>query len=282
MVKIITDTTSCLPVEIAEQYSIPVIPQIINLGSRSYYEGIDIDNDTFLKELQTMQELPKTAAPPPELFVKTINDIARNDEAILCIHPSEDVSGTIRSATVAAQEFPDIDIRVVDTRTIGSPLGTMVQLAAEWAANGMEIDSIEENLMEMIPRCKIYFLVDTLEFLAKGGRIGGASALLGNILQIKPILIFKDGTVDQFEKERTHKRALNRLLELVVSQSPHEANAYISIMHADAHKEAENLTDQLKIIMGLEHIPIRNIPPAIITHGGPGILGVGFFTKRAT
>jgi DegV family protein with EDD domain len=189
------------------------------------------------------------------------------------------VSGTVRSAKIAAQEYPHADIRVIDTRTVGSPLATMVQLAAEWASNGIEADTIEKNLLDMIPRCRIYFLVDSLDYLAKGGRIGGATVLLGSLLKIKPILIFKDGKVDQFEKERTYKRAVARLQELAISQAPHDTNAYLSLMHADALKEAEYLADQLKEVFIIDQIPILNVPPAIVTHAGPGILGVAFFIE---
>ena len=142
MTQIITDTTSCLPVEIARRYSIPIIPQVINFGTDSFYEGVDIDIDGFLTRLKATTELPKTAAPPPEMFVTEFKRLADLDEPIICIHPSAEVSGTVRSATVAAQDFPDLDIRIIDTRTLASPLGSMVQLAAEWAAAGVDADTI--------------------------------------------------------------------------------------------------------------------------------------------
>jgi DegV family protein with EDD domain len=278
MVTIITDTTACLPTEIAERFSITVIPQIINIGEKSYYEEVEIDNATFMKYIRNLDDLPKTAAPPPELFVKEFERVLHSGETILCIHPSDEVSGTIRSATIAAQEFPDSDIRIIDTRTVGSPLATMVQLAVEWASMGLDGDAIENKLRTMIPRSRIYFLVDTLDYLAKGGRIGGATVLLGSILKIKPILVFKDGRVDQFEKERTHKRAVKRLQVLATTQAAHNSNAYLSIMHADAYQEAESLALWLKKEFAIDHIPICNVPPAIVTHGGPGLLAVAFFT----
>ena len=138
MVHIITDTTACLPEAIAKQYDIPVIPQIINFGEESFYEERDIDNPTFMSRLRTSSELPKTAAPPPELFVEEFRRLSATNKTILCIHPSAEVSGTVRSATVAAQDFPDLDIRVIDTRVIASPLGTMVEFAARWAAEGRQ------------------------------------------------------------------------------------------------------------------------------------------------
>ena len=181
MIHIITDTTSGLPQEISERYQIPVIPQIINFGTKSYYEGIDIDNPTFMKMLMESKELPKTAAPPPELFVQEFTKLVPIGGTIFCVHPSADISGTVRSAETAALEFPTADIRVIDTRTVGSSLTTLVQLTAEWASAGEDADTIERKIRQMIPRNRIYFLVDTLEYLAKGGRIGGATALLGSV-----------------------------------------------------------------------------------------------------
>ncbi len=207
MVKIITDTTSCIHAETARRLDIPVIPQIVTFGEESFYEGKELDNAGFMSRLRAAKQLPKTAAPPPELFIEVFQRLAPLGEPILCIHPSSDVSGTVRSATVAALDFPDLDIRIIDTRSVGSPVASLVQIAAQQAADGASADDIELLIRSMIPHCRVYFLVATLEYLAKGGRIGGAAALLGSVLQIKPILTLQDGKVETFERERTHKRA---------------------------------------------------------------------------
>jgi DegV family protein with EDD domain len=277
MVKIITDTTSVLPQEIALRYQITIIPQVINFEEETYYEGIDIDIYTFMDRLRKAKTLPKTAAPPPELFIKEFEKALLSTDSILCIHPSSEVSGTVNSAMVAAKDFPQADIRVIDTRMIASPLATMVELAAEWAEAGVNVDEIEKRLYNLIPNCRIYFLVATLEYLARGGRIGGAAALLGSVLQIKPILTLKDGKVDVFERERTHKRAISRIKEIVKNELPPRNGRYLTIMQADALDQAKSLAEELETIHNIPHIPIYNMPPAIVTHGGPGILGVGFF-----
>jgi DegV family protein with EDD domain len=277
MVKIIADTTSCLDREAAQRLHIPIIPQVVTFGDESFYEGIDLDHAAFMARLKSSRQLPKTAAPPPELFSREFQRLVPYDEPILCIHPSAEISGTVRSATVAARDFPVADIRIIDTRTVASPLATLVQLAVQWAAEGCDADEIEARIKAMIPRCRIFFLVATLDYLAKGGRIGGASALLGSVLQIKPILTLRDGKVDMYERERTHKRALARLVELTLEQYPKDQPGYLSIMHADVPDQAGNLASQLGASLGLTDVPIYNVPPAIVTHGGPGILGVAFF-----
>lgn len=280
MVQIITDTTSCLPPEIAKRYNIPVIPQVIVFGEKAFYEGVDMDIDEFMKRLRSSSELPKTAAPPPELFSEQFQRLVPLGEPIICIHPSSEVSGTVGSATVAAKDFPSADIRIVDTRMVASPLGTMVQLAAEWAITGEDADTIVARVHNLMQRVRIYFLVATLEFLARGGRIGGASALLGSVLQIKPILRLHDGRVEPYERERTHRRALGRLKEIVSEQAPHDGSAYLTVMHADCPEEGAHLAKELSDMLNQPVVPVVNMPPAIVTHGGPGILAAGFFIKE--
>lgn len=281
MVKIITDTLSCLRPEEAERYHIPVIPQIINFGEESYREGLDIDHKTFLDKLVKSKDLPKTAAPPPEWFKDIFNEMVADGDTILCIHPSAELSGTVRSASVAAQDFPGADIRIIDTKIIASPLGVMVLCAARWAQAGMDADTIVKKVEDMSRRCIIYFLVDTLEYLARGGRIGGASALVGSILQIKPILTLRDGRTEVLQRERTHRRALMLIQERVKEEFPGQGEdyGYLSVLNAGVYDQAKALADELKAAYRLEDVPIVDVPPAIITHGGPGIIGVTYFTK---
>ncbi|OQY89671.1 MAG: hypothetical protein B6D39_09325 [Anaerolineae bacterium UTCFX2] len=277
MVKIITDTTSCLSPQIAQKYQIPVIPQIIVFGEESFYEGVDITIEEFMRRLKSSPTLPKTAAPPPELFAEQFRRLAPSGEPIICIHPSAEVSGTVRSALVAAQDFPEADIRVIDTRVVASPLGAMVQHAAEWAQAGTDADTIAARVQAESARCRVYFLVDTLEYLARGGRIGGAAALLGGVLQIKPILRLHDGKVDQYERERTHKRAVARLKDIVREQIAMDGTGYLSVLEAGARPQADRLAAELGQLVQQKDVPVFDMPPAIVTHGGPGILGVGFF-----
>jgi len=276
MVKIVADTLACLTQDFVSQYQIPVIPQVIYFGNDSYLEGVDLDIKEFMQKLSTSKELPKTAAPPVDLFIKAFEKLTPSGEPILCIHPSSEISGTVRSALTAAAEFPGADIRIIDTRIVGSPLGTLIQLAAEWAQAGLDANTIESRIREMIPRCRIYFMVETMEYLQRGGRIGGATALLGNLLQIKPILTLENGIVNAYGKERTHRQALARLRELVKSQYPAQGG-YLSVMHAGVPEQGLELAKELAEEMGLSSLPVVDLPPAVATHGGPGILAVAFF-----
>lgn len=277
MVKIIADTTSCLPAPVRNQFQIPIVPQLIHFGEDSYTEGIDIDTDTFLDLLQESDNLPKTSAPPPELFREIFNNFKGTDHSLICIHPSTDLSGTVRSAETARIDFPDLDIRIIDTRLVASPLGTVVHQAAIMAANGQTAESISAAVEDLSKRCKMYFVVSTLDYLARGGRIGGASALVGNALQIKPILKLVDGRVEQHAKERTFKRALHHLKSLVLENFPGDGEGFMSIMHAGTPDLAQDLSGFFCEGLGISPPLISYLPPAIITHAGPGSIAVGFF-----
>jgi DegV family protein with EDD domain len=280
MTRIVADTLCGLTPEVAGSLRVPLVPQIIHFGEESFREGVDIDHATFMTRLRAGRELPKTAAPYPGDFVKVFEPLARSGESIVCIHPSQEVSGTVRSAMTASESFPDADIRIIDTRTIAGPLASIVVEAARTAEAGAEAGAVEELVHQMMPRARIYFLVDTLEFLQRGGRIGGAAALLGTILQIKPILTFRDGQVDQFERERTKKRALARVKEVVVAEAARGRDAHLTVMHTGAPAEALDLAAALKQALDTADAAIMELVPAIVTHAGPGALAVGFFAPR--
>jgi DegV family protein with EDD domain len=277
MVKIVADTTSGLPLEMLKSLNIPVIPQIVVFGEESYRDDTELDTATFLAKLKATKELPKTAAPAPALYNPIFSEANQNRESVIVIAPSAKVSGTVRAAMVAAQDFPETDVRVVDSLTVAGNLASLVLMADAWAKSGLDADVIVNRLNDWIVRGRIYFLVNTLEYLQKGGRIGGAKALLGELLQVKPILCLRDGQVEPFEQQRTKKRALARLLEIVEDQCPKSPEAHLSVMQADAMVEARALAAELKTRLKLTFIPIYELPPAIVVHGGPGVLAVGFF-----
>jgi DegV family protein with EDD domain len=167
---------------------------------------------------------------------------------------------------------------VIDTRTVAGPLRGIVLAADGLAKQGARPDEVEALVREMMPRARLYFLVETLEYLRRGGRIGGASALVGTLLQIKPILTFRDGRVDQFEKERTRKRALARLRELVATEAAQGDAAHLTVMHTGDVAEANAFAEDLCAVAGASSAEIMTLAPAIIAQAGPGILAVGFFT----
>jgi DegV family protein with EDD domain len=280
MVKIIADTTSGLPGELLASLGIVQIPQIVIFGEKSFRDDTELDTATFLAKLRSSRQLPKTAAPPPNLYFPHFEDAMKSKEEVIVIAPSAKVSGTVNSAEVAAKDFPHLKIHVVDSQTVAGNLATLVLLAHQWASEGNNAEDIVQRLGKWIPRSRTYFLVDTLEYLQKGGRIGGAKALLGELLQVKPILRLGEGQVQPFEQQRTKKRAINRLIEVVEQECPKGNDSHICLLQADANAEANELAVVFKTKLEVKAIPIYEMPPAIVVHGGPGILGVAFFAAE--
>lgn len=278
MIRIIADTTSTISPLEAERLGVYYLPQIIIFGDQAYRDDHELTSVEFLAKLRASQTLPKTAAPPPILYNPIYEEITKRGDTAIVICPSQKVSGTFRSAADAALEFPEADIRIVDTETIGPALGTLVLNALEWANQGMSADIIVNKIEEMGKRARIYFYVDTLEYLHKGGRIGTATALVGSLLQVKPILIFKNGQVNPFDKQRTKKKALARIVELVKEECPPKAESYLSILEADSMEDALLLKKEFQDSLMLNSIQIANLPPAIIVHAGPGVVAASFFT----
>lgn len=281
MVRIISDTLSSIPVEEAKQMKLPFLPQIVIFGEESYMDDSEIDSETFIERLKKSPVLPKTAAPYPHLYQPILEELVKTGDEILIICPTSKMSGTYNRAMVAVQEFPDVKITVLDTLLLGAGLGTLVRSALKWAEEGLDAATISEMVLELASRNRTYFLVDTLEYLQKGGRIGAAKALVGSVLQVKPILSVENGEVKAVDSQRTRNKALARFIEMVTSECPNEDIANLNVQHGGAFEAARALSVELGEKTGILDIPITNLPPAILVHGGPGVLGVSFFVKKS-
>lgn len=278
MTIIVADTTCGLPRDLLAKRGIPLIPQVVIFGEDSYHDDKDLDTAAFLTKLKASADLPKTAAPEPPLYFPIFEEAQKKGENVIVVAPTGKASGTVRSAEIAAGEYPGLDVRVVDTQTISCNLGTLVLVADDMAKAGKSADEILDRLNEMIPRGRLYFLVDTLEYLAKGGRIGGAKKLVAELLEIKPILQVKNGQVEPFEQQRTKKRALARLVEVTAEECKGGDEAHLCVLEVEAQEEAASLVAELKSKVNVSHIPVYELPPAIVVHAGPKAMGVGFFT----
>ena len=277
MTVIVTDTTCGLPLDLLKKRGIPYVPQVVIFGDRSFHDDGELDTATFLKMLKASPALPKTAAPESVLYYPIFKKAFEQREDLIVLATSLKISGTIRSAQTAAQEFPGLSIRFIDTLTISCNLGSLVLVADDMAKDGKSSDEIESRIRDMLPRGRLYFVVDTLEYLAKGGHIGGARALLGELIRIKPILAVCNGQAELYEQQRTRKRSIKRLVEIVEEQCSRTMDAHLSVLQVAAEGEARVLAADLKARLGLQEIPIYELPPAITVHGGPKAMGVGFF-----
>jgi DegV family protein with EDD domain len=280
MIKIIADTTCGLPLDELADMGVDVIPQIIIFNGKPYRDDTEIDTPTFLAKLSEAKELPKTSAPPPALYEPLFKNYAKQGFSIVIPTPSADLSGTYRSAEVAAESVPEAYVHILDTRTVAGGLGVLVKKAKAWADEGKDPQTIIKDLKVLAQKETVYFLVDTLEYLHKGGRIGNASYLIGSMLQMKPILGIEDGKVTAIEKQRTSIKAFNRIKELVLADCPHGDQSLITVSHCGGQERAERLATELAAALGLSQIPVYEVPPAIVVHGGPGIISVSYFKQK--
>jgi DegV family protein with EDD domain len=277
MIRIVTDTTAALSPAEAQTLGVFVVPQIIVFGDQSFRDDSEIDTPGFLDRLKTDPNFPTTAAPAPQFFYPLFAEAVEKGDSVICIHPSSNVSDTVHSAQAAALEFPGADIHIIDTRTIAANLGTLTRLACQWIVDGLSVDKIVNNLYKMIATQRVYFLIDTLDHLYRGGRIGRARAIVGEALQIKPILSFGEGEVSLYEIGRTRRRALQRLVQIAIEQAPQGAGSRICIMHSNAAEDAETLARDLCAGLNVNRVPIITVSPATLVHTGPGGIGIGFF-----
>jgi DegV family protein with EDD domain len=280
MIKIVADTTSCLSLKKAQELGIPYLPQFIIFGNQQYRDDTELNSDKFLEKLKSSPTLPKTAAPQPSLYIPIYQELLQQGHSIIVLCPSTELSGTFRGASVAAQDFPDANIQIIDTRSIGSGFGEIILFAHQMAEDGKTETEIIDAVKEMASREKLIFLVDTLEYLYKGGRIGGAKALFGSVLQVKPILELKNGRAEVIESQRTKHKAMARFKQLIHGQCPQGNISHLSIMHGGNLDEANALADEFKKDFNVTEIPIYYFPPAILVHAGPGVIAVSFFIQK--
>ena len=280
MIKIIADTTCCIPVATLKAAGIEVLPQIITFGNDSYRDDTELDTATFLSKLRKAKELPKTAAPPHSLYTPIYEKILNAGDSALVITPSAEVSGTYRSAMIAAKEFDTDRIQIVDTRTIAGGLGSIVLQAQKWSNEGIGMEELVGKVQSMLKREYAFFIVPTLDYLLKGGRIGGAAKLVGTLLKIVPILTVDDGKVATFEKVRTLRQAKKRFINLIVEACKNNPDPHLSISHCDNIKGARELKSAVEKQLRIKDIPIYLVPPAIVVHAGPDLLSMSCFLTQ--
>jgi DegV family protein with EDD domain len=279
MVKIFTDTDANLPAEVIEELGIAVVPIQVHIDGRTYLEDVEISPQEFLELLPLARELPTTSQPSPGQFHQAYAPWVDRGEPIVSIHVSGALSGTIRSAQTAAEMFPDAEIHLVDSRSVSGGQGLMVVRAARMAAAGADAETIVAALQPMIERMRLFFLLDTLEYLHKGGRIGGAARFIGTLLNMKPILTVDDGAIDALERQRTRRKALSRLEELALQHADDGQNAYLAIVQIGAEDEAQALKARLHDRLDPVDFLMCGIGPGLSVHSGPGAIGVAIYTE---
>lgn len=271
-VHIVTDSSCDLTEIETTTNSIGVVPLSIRFGDEEFIDREELSADAFYAKMASTGLLPETAAPSPGRFEQAFRGAAAvGASAVVCINLSGELSATAQSARNAATAVAgDIDVRVIDSRSLTGGLGTMVLEAAAAARNGAEVEAVVALVESMIPRTEIYGGLDTLENLKKGGRIGSAKALLGSMLSVKPIIHIADGAVEEAGKQRTRKRSLEWMRDQLFAEGTVEK---LSILHGQA-PDIDLFLDMISERYPREQIRLGTIGAVIGTHGGPGVIGM--------
>jgi len=272
-IAVLTDSTAYLPSPLIDQYSIHVIPLTVLWGDDALRDGVDITPAEFLQRLNEDPVHPTTTQPNPEDFQLIYEQLSSDHDAIVAPLISSKLSGTVNSAQSAKSTFSRVPVRVVDTQSTSMGLGFAVLAAARAAAQGMSLEDVEAAARSAAANTRVLFVVDTLEYLHRGGRIGGASKLLGTALSIKPLLHLNEGRVDALERVRTKGKAVSRMLELVTHYADGQP-ARVAVIHAGSPEEAEELKAQVAGQITCEELHVADLSPAISIHTGPGTVGL--------
>jgi DegV family protein with EDD domain len=275
-VAIVTDSTAYIPPELVKKYRIEIVPQILIWGDQTYLDGVDISPTEFYERLATAKIMPSTSQVTPKTFHEIYSKLLAQDYEILSILLSTDLSGTIASALQAREMFPGAKIEIVDSRTVAMALGFQVLAVARAVENGANLAEAKALAEKASGHVGVVFAVDTLEFLHRGGRIGGASRFMATALNIKPISEVIGGRVEAIEKVRTRKKSLERIVELIEERAAGRKPLRIATLHANALQEAkEVLVMAEKALDPVESI-LAEVSPVVGTHAGPGTIGLAF------
>jgi DegV family protein with EDD domain len=278
-IAIVTDSTCDIPPELIAQYDIRVVPQVLIMGDETWRDQVDIDSPTFYKLLRTSPHFPSSSQPSVLDFEQAFGELAQEADGIAAVLVSDELSGTLNSARMAAERLPDVPIEIVDTRSVSMQLGFIVLAAARAAAGGADLQTVAATARAMIGQAQVYFIVDTLEYLHRGGRIGAASKLFGTALNLKPILFIKDGIVQPLTKVRTRRKALETLLQVIDDQLAGAEQIDMSVLHIDALAEADQLVERLEDRYHPRFMIRTECGPVVGTHAGPGTVGIAFHVE---
>ncbi len=277
-VKIVTDSTAYLTPEEIAKYNVHVVPLKVIFGTDAYSEGEDITNEEFYRRLTTARAFPTTSQPSINDFTQIYSELARGGHPILSIHISSKLSGAVNSARAARVELPQAQIEVVDSLSIAVRM--LVGPAAEAAKKGQPLPQIKDSIERLNTSISALGVLDTLEYLWKGGRIGGAKALLGTMLRIKPILAFEGGELKVLAKERTTRKATQYVLELMKERVKGSAPIHAIVVHTHAIEPALVLKEEVKSRFNCAELGLIELGPVLGTHIGPGFFGIGFYSEQ--
>ncbi len=276
MIKIVTDSTANLPKEIVAELGITVIPTYVHFGAETLKDGVDLTTGDFYKRLVASTELPTTSQISVDEFKAAYNKLLDEfkDATIISLHVSAALSGIVESARVAAAATPEAKIRIFDTRSVALGTAMMAREAAQMACDSAPEADILKRLESMRDKLRQYWALETLEYLAKSGRIGRGARLLGGLLDLKPILTLKDGMIDPYGRQRGKAAAVSVIRELAIKETNGKLGVRLGVVHSASEEEAKKLGEELKAIVKPEVFMIGELGPSVGTYTGPGVMGI--------
>lgn len=277
-IAIVTDSTAYIPSDLVKQYNLTVTPQVLIWGEVTYQDGVDIQPDEFYARLKTSKVMPTTSQVSPSTMKSTFESLIEKDNVVLGIFLSAKLSGTIQSAIQAIDMMGSAGEKVtfVDSNSTAMAMGFQVLAVARAVEDGASLEEAVALAEKAREHTGVYFAVDTLEFLHRGGRIGGAQRFLGTALNMKPVLAVQDGRVEAVERIRTKSKALERVLELVIEQTQGKTPIRLATLHASAEGEAKALLDKATKELNATESILTTVSPVVGTHAGPGTVGLAY------
>jgi len=277
-IAVVTDSTAYIPAELVEKYNLTVTPQVLIWGEETFEDGVDIQPDEFYARLKTSKMMPTTSQVSIATMKSTFENLIEQDYEVLAILLSSKLSGTIQSAIQAKEMMGKAGEKVtfVDSNSVAMAMGFQVLAVARAIEDGANLEDAVALAKKARDLTGAYFAVDTLEFLHRGGRIGGAKRFLGTALNVKPVLAILDGRVEAVEQIRTKRKAVERVLELVSEQVRGKAPVHLATLHAAAEEEARILLDKASKELDATERIMAPVSPVVGTHGGPGLVGLAY------
>lgn len=278
-IRIIADSTCYLPKEYIDKYNVSIVSLNVLLNGKSYRET-DLENDWFYKEMSKSPSIPTSSQPSIDDFYKAIESQVKEGHDIVGIFLSSDMSGTFSTSNLVKEmileKYPNANIIMLDSRSNCMQAGYAILEAAKAAADNKSLDEVVSIAKSVIENSKFIFVPDTLDYLKKGGRIGGAAALFGSLLQIKPILTVTDGKTTVLTKVRTKKKAIDKIIDTVIEQNLKSPIKGLIVHHINCESEGQELANKLQDKLEISNIKIQSIGPIIGLHVGPGSIGVAY------
>ncbi|CAH2716874.1 Protein DegV [Neobacillus rhizosphaerae] len=275
---IVTDSTAYIPKELREHWNIHMIPLNVIFGNEVYQEENDITWSQFYEEVRT-KELPTTSQPPIGQFVELFEQLSKEYDAVISIHLSSGISGTYQGAVTSSTMVEGIKVYPFDSEISCMVQGFYALEAAKWASKGVDAEVIMARLEELKKTARAYFMVDDLSHLQRGGRLSSAQAFIGSLLQVKPLLHFENKVIVPFEKIRTRKKAMKRIMDLFGEDVANGAAYQAVIIHANREEEAEEWRNELVAMYPNVEFSIGYFGAVIGTHLGEGSMGMGWMKK---